>query len=263
VIRVTEVRLGTIENSVVINGDVMTRTQVSIYPTVAGKVTEIRFRVGDRVEQGETVAMVDPSRPGEVYSRSPVVSTITGTIVAAPVNIGDTVTAQTPVYTVGDLGGLVVETYVPERFVTAMRRNLSAQVRFEAMPGEVFDARVEEVSPVMDPASRTLRLWLRFAPRDGGRVDPRIRAGMFATVSLVTGSRTNIPLIPRAAVINTYGSWIVFTVNGEHIAQRRVIQLGMEDETFIEVTGGLEPGELVVTAGQNFLTDGELVRIVE
>jgi RND family efflux transporter MFP subunit len=250
---------GTIENSVVINGDVLARTQVSIYPTVAGKLSERYFRVGDTVRQGEVVALVDPSRPGEVYSQSPVVSTITGTVLSAPVNPGDTLSTQTAVYVLGDLGGLTVETFVPERFATAMRQGLPAQVSFEAIPGEFFEARIDELSPVLDPASRTLRIRLRFT----GATDPRIRAGMFATVSLVTSSRTNVPVIPRGAAINTYGSWIVFTVDGEGIARRREFRPGLGNEESIEILEGLELGEQVVVAGQNFLSDGEAVRVVE
>ena len=118
---------------------------------------------------------------------------------------------------------------------------------------------MEELSPVLDPASRTLRIRLRFS----GRTDPRIKAGMFATVSLVTNTRRDVPVIPRGSVINTYGSWIVFKVNDRNIASRREISLGLENEEFIEVVSGLEEGELVVSQGQNFLSDGDLVRIVD
>jgi RND family efflux transporter MFP subunit len=251
--------LGTIENSVVINGDVLARSQVSIYPTVAGKLAEARLQVGDAVRQGQVVAMVDPSKPGEVYSYSPVTSTISGTILSAPLNRGDTLTAQTAVYVVGDLSSLIIETFVPERYAAAARRGLGALVSLESLPGETFAAVVDEVSPVLDTASRTLRIRLRFS----GRMDPRIKAGMFATVSLVTNTRQDVPLIPRGAVINTYGSWIVFTVNDRGLAERKVITLGLENENFIEVLSGLEVGERVVSAGQNFLTDGDPVRIVD
>jgi multidrug efflux pump subunit AcrA (membrane-fusion protein) len=86
---------------------------------------------------------------------------------------------------------------------------------------------------------------------------------MFATVSLVTNTRRDVPVIPRSAVINTYGSWIVFTVNEKNTALRREITLGLENENFIEVLSGLELGELVVSAGQNFLSDGDPVRVVD
>jgi multidrug efflux pump subunit AcrA (membrane-fusion protein) len=258
VVRTTEVVLGTIENSVVINGDVLAAGQVTIYPTVAGKLTEIRFRVGDRVSRGQTVAMVDPSRPGEVFSQSPVISTIGGTVLQAPLHTGDTVTTGSAVFVIGDLSVLEVETFVPERYANAARRGLAAQVSLEALPGETFPAAVYEISPVLDPASRTLRIRLRF-----DRPDERIRAGMFATISLVTNSRRDVPVIPRSSVINTYGSWIVFVVDDDSIARRKVISLGLENETSIEVLSGVETGDQVVSAGQNFLTDGDPVRVVE
>jgi multidrug efflux pump subunit AcrA (membrane-fusion protein) len=257
-VRAAEVVTGTIENSVVINGDVLAASQVSIYPNVAGKLTQARFRVGDMVSRGQAVAMVDPSRPGEDYSESPVITTIGGTVLSAPLNPGDTVSLSTAVYVIGDLSNLVVETFVPERFSNAARRGLSAEVSLEALPGELFPAIVNEVSPVLDPASRTLRIRLRFNNRDA-----RIRAGMFATVSLVTNTRRDVPVIPRGAVINTYGSWIVFIVDERNIARRRVVTLGLESETLLEVLEGLELGDRVVSAGQNFLSDGDPVRIVE
>jgi RND family efflux transporter MFP subunit len=203
--------------------------------------------------------MIDPSRPGEFYSLSPVVSTISGTVLQAPFSPGDTLSTGSAVYVVGDLSELVVETFVPERFATAVRQELAAQVSLEALPGEVFPAAVDEVSPVLDPASRTVKIRLRFT----GRAEPRIRAGMFATVSLVTNTRANVPVIPRGAVINTYGAWIVFIINDEDVAERRSVVLGLENETFIEVSDGLAEGDRVVTAGQNFLSDGDPVRVIE
>jgi RND family efflux transporter MFP subunit len=258
-VRVTPVVRDTIENSVVINGDVLAVNQVSIFPTVAGKITSTNFQIGDRINQGAVVAVVDPSRPGQVYSESPVVSTIGATVLQAPVHMGDTVSTQTAVYVVGDLSTLMIETFVPERFSNAAQRGLKAQVFLAAFPGETFEAAVEEVSPVLDPASRTVRIRLGFT----GRMDTRIKAGMYATVSLVTNSRRDVPVIPRTSVINTYGSWIVFTVDDRNIASRRVVSLGLENENYVEVLDGLEVGDKIVSAGQNFLTDGDLVRIVD
>ncbi len=225
---------------------------------------ESRIGIGDRVGIGNVVAMVDPSRPGEVYSLSPVVSTISGTVLQAPYSIGDTVSAQSSLFVVGDLSVLRVETFVPERFVSSIRLGLGAEVSLEALPGETFSAEIDEVSPVLDPASRTLRIKLRFVDRAGrGATDPRIKAGMFATISLVTRTRANVPIIPRTSAINTYGSWIAFIIDENNIARRRTLELGIENERFFEVLSGINPGDKVVTAGQNFLTDGDPVRIVE
>ncbi|MCL1960124.1 MAG: efflux RND transporter periplasmic adaptor subunit [Spirochaetes bacterium] len=257
-IRTVTVAPGTIEKSVIINGEILARNQVTIYPTVGGRLVECNYSVGDRVVRGAVVARVDPSRPGEVYSRSSVISTVSGTVLQAPYSVGDTVTTQSPVYVVGDLSSLLVETNIAERFVSAVKQGLRASLWFESMPGEIFTAEIYEINPVLDPASRTLRTRLRFI-----KPDPRIKAGMFATISLVTNRKTNIPVIPRLSVINTYGSWIVFIVDENNTARRREVTLGIDNEEFIEVLDGVSIGDKVVSAGQNFLSDGDFVRIVE
>jgi multidrug efflux pump subunit AcrA (membrane-fusion protein) len=257
-IRVTPVSEGTIEKSVIINGEILARNQVTIFPTVGGKLVETRLGIGDRVSSGQIVAMVDPSRPGEVYSRSPVVSTVSGTVLQAPFSIGDTLTTQSAVYIVGDLSSLLVETFVPERFVASVTQGMRAQLRLEAIAGETFTAEVIEINPVIDPASRTLRIRLRFI-----NPDSRIKAGMFATISLITNRRVNVPVIQRTSVINTYGSWIVFVVDEKNTARRREVTLGIDNEDFFEILSGLSMGENVVSAGQNFLSEGDPVRIVE
>jgi len=257
-VRVTPVTTGTIERSVILNGEILARNQVTIYPAVNGRLVSMRFNIGDRVSRGAVVAMVDPSRPGEVYELSPVVSTVSGTVLNAPFHVGDTVTAQSGVYVVGDLSSLLVETNVPERFVASVRQGMRAVLWFEAIEGEIFHAEVREINPVLDPVSRTLRIRLGFL-----NPDPRIRAGMFATISLVTNSRVDVPVIQRTSVISTYGSWIVFVVDEDNIARRREITFGIDNEEYLEILTGLDLGEKVVSAGQNFLTDGDPVRIVD
>ncbi|MDR2489899.1 MAG: efflux RND transporter periplasmic adaptor subunit [Spirochaetaceae bacterium] len=256
-VRATSVELGSIENSIVVNGDVLAARQVAVYPAAGGKITRLPFRLGEAVRSGDIVAVIDPSRPGELYQTSPVRSTINGTILQIPFNIGDQVSATQAVAVVGDLSSLVVETYIPERFSTAMRMGLGADIAFDSLPGEFFPARISEISPIIDPSSRTLKIRLSFV-----KIDPRIKSGMFATLSLVTNARSNIPVLPREAVINTYGSWIVFVLDGAS-ARRREIEIGMESETRIEVKSGLTAGEIVVVSGQNFLTDGDIVRVIQ
>jgi multidrug efflux pump subunit AcrA (membrane-fusion protein) len=257
-IRVTPVSAGTIEKSVILNGEILARNQVTIFPTAGGKLVEARLGIGDRVTSGQVVAMIDPSRPGEVYSLSPVISTVSGTVLNAPYSVGDTLTTQSGIYVVGDLSSLLVETFVPERFTASVTQGMRAELWFEAISAQTFSAEVIEINPVIDPVSRTLRIRLRFL-----RPDPRIRAGMFASISLVTNRKVNVPVIQRTSVINTYGSWIVFVVDENNTARRREVTLGIDNEDFFEVLGGVGMGENIVSAGQNFLSDGDPVRIVD
>ncbi|MDR0551876.1 MAG: efflux RND transporter periplasmic adaptor subunit [Spirochaetaceae bacterium] len=260
-VRVLAVSPGSIENTIVVNGDVQAARQVQVYPIAAGKIIQLPVRLGGNVRQGEIIAVIDPSRPGEIYQSSPVRSSITGSILQLPFVLGDQVSTSQAVAVVGDLSSLVLETYIPERFSQSMRTGLGAEVYFDSLPDEVFKASINEVSPIIDPASRTLRIRLVFI-----KPDPRIKSGMFASISLVTASRSNIPVLPREAVINTYGTWIVFVINDTDTgttALRREVTTGMENETLVEIVSGIKTGERVVISGQNFLSDGDAVRIVE
>ncbi|MDR2049091.1 MAG: efflux RND transporter periplasmic adaptor subunit [Treponema sp.] len=262
-VRTARVEFGSVENQVVLGGVVLAASEVPVYPVVGGRLTGLRVKIGDRIQQGDLIATVDPSKPGDSFFASPVTSPVSGTVLSVPVPVGDTVQASTAVCVVGDISRLRLETYVPERFSVNMRRGLPAQVRFEAMPGEYFSAEVDEMSPVLDPASRTRRIMLRFT---NDSADPRIMAGMFASLSLVTNSRSGVPVIPRQSLINTYGSWIVFVVEdsgGRTVARRREVERGLESEEMVEILGGLEIGEMIVTEGQTFLSDGDSVRPVE
>lgn len=257
-VRVMPVETGSVRNSVVINGEILAGTQVSANPTVAGKLTDLNVKIGDSVRAGQTIALVDPSRPGEVYSKSPVISTISGTVLSTPVSVGDSVTTQSTVALIGDLNSVILETYVPERFSTDLRTGLTAEVSLEAISTERFLAQVYEVSPVLDPVSRTTRIRLRFPRRDN-----RIKVGMFATVYLVTRESDNVTVIPRSALINTAGMWICYVANNQNIAERRELTLGLESEDTVEIVQGVVPGETIVVLGQNFLSDLEPVRVVE
>ena len=255
-VRAETVRLGTIENSIIITGELIALKQVSLYPQIAGKITSLRKRVGDQVYVNELVAAIDPSRPGEFFQASPLRSTISGAVTQAPFSTGDTVSTNSAVYVISDLSELAVESYVPERFAGNIKKGQNAALRFDALPDEVWTGSVDELSPVLDPATRSLRIRLRIKSND-----ERLRAGMFAQLNLVINSRSGILVIKRDSIINTYGKWVAFVVDEGGIARRKELQLGLENDTEVEVISGLEAGERIVTSGQFFLSNNEPVRI--
>ncbi|MDR2481831.1 MAG: efflux RND transporter periplasmic adaptor subunit [Spirochaetaceae bacterium] len=256
VVRVLPATLDTISNSIAVLGDVIVTKQVSLYPQIAGKITSLTVRVGDIIEKNQIVAYIDPSRPGEVFSASPVRSTISGAVLQSPFSAGEMVTSQSTIYVIGDTTSLAIESYIPERFSSEIRKGLNASIYFDSIDNETFTGIINEVSPVIDPASRTLKIRLRL-----NKNDPRLRAGMFATISIVIKTHENTLTVPRDALINTYGKWIVFIVDDNAIARRREVIPGIENENIVEIVSGIKAGELIVIAGQNFLSNNEPVRI--
>lgn len=257
-VRVVEAELGDVRRFIKVNGDVITKRRVTVYAAISGKLVSLEARVGDYVEKNRVLAYVDPSRPGESYAQSPVEAAISGTVISMPVHVGDMITPQSPVATIGDLRDLQIETYIPERFIASLRAGQPGEVRFEAFPGELFQARVTEIDPVVDPVSRALGIRLEPA-----RWDRRVRPGMFASIELTTESRSGVLTVPRDSVLRYYGETVVFVADLEGTAHRRSVTLGIEGEKNFEVLEGLEEGEQIVIEGQNFLGDKDRIRIVE
>ncbi len=257
-VRAAAVATGNVIQYTKLHGDVVSSSETKVYPAVAGKLIERKVRVGDRVAKGTVIAYVDPSRAGVNYLPNAVESPVAGTVLSVAVDEGDTITTGTVVALVGNLARVKVAIAVPERYLANLAIGTRAEVRFDAVPGVMYGARIAEMSPVVDPASRTLEVKLDF-----DRQDPRVLAGMLGTVRLVTDARYGVVVAPRAAVALGTDESSVFVVKPDGTAERRVVILGMEGEESFEVRRGLAAGERLVVEGRGALSDGDRVRVIE
>jgi multidrug efflux pump subunit AcrA (membrane-fusion protein) len=244
----------TIQQVIKLNGDVSSQLAVSIFPDTSGKIVRILKNLGDRVSQGEIIAYIDPSRPGSAYVESPVISTVAGTITSLPITDGLTVSPSTPIATVGSLDRLKITIYVAEKYSVYLRQNLPAYVSFSSTPGTEFSARVSSVSPVVNSRNRTIETTL-----DLNSQDSRIKEGMFASVRLVIREERNTLVVPRSAIKDYNGADTVYIIDEDELARRVQVELGLSNDSEIQVVSGLNPGDRVITAGA--VTDGSPVRI--
>ncbi len=252
---------GELKDYLEFGGDVAAKSNVDVLPDAAGKVAEVKVRVGDEVAKNQVIATVDASRPGMNYALSPVKAPISGTVTAVNVVAGSMVSQQVPVAKVGKIETLEVSMNVPERYVSKIKKGQSAMLRFDAYPGEVFLATITEVSPVLDQSSRTMAV--KLTPT---RQDPRVRAGMFARVKLITDVRTGTVKVPAAAVVKRFDEEYVFAVvageEGKTTVSRRKVKPGIRVDDKIEILEGLAAGEEIVVRGQTLLEDASTVNVV-
>jgi RND family efflux transporter MFP subunit len=241
-----------------VNGNVVNENQVAVFPDMGGKLVALKAALGSRVRKGQVIAEVDPSKPGSAYALSPVIAPISGMVVGVPLAVGATVSPSSVIVTIADSQRLEVEAHIPEREVGQLREGLGAQLTLAAFPGEIFQARVLQVSPMLDPKSRTKRIVLGFVAQDS-----RINAGMFAGIKLNTRSYSNVIAIPAEAVVEVRGVEGVYVLeDSEDRARFREITRGVTVDRETEIRSGLEAGMLVVVQGQQFLTDGAKVRVL-
>jgi len=255
---------GPIQDFIGLSGDIVASSTVDAFAEAAGRVESVFVSVGQQVNRGQALAMVDPSRPGMNFMLSTVTAPVAGTIVALPVQVGMTVSQAVPLARIASGNTLEIRLFVAERFISRIALGLGAEITLAAWPGEVFHGQITEVSPTLDPVSRTMEIRVRVSnPGD------RLRAGMFANVRLITERKENVVKIPASAMITRFGERYVYVVeqdpeSPEHsVARRRRIVPGIVVDGMVEVQSGLAPNEEVVARGQTLLEDGARVNVIE
>jgi len=194
---------------------------------------------------------------------SPVKSPISGTITNIPVYVGSTVTQATPIARVTTTDQVEIRTVVAERFISKMKVGLESILTFEAYPGVTFKGYITELSPVVDPQTRTLEVKLRLAQPDG-----RIKPGMFAAVKIVTERKTSIVKVPSDCLVKRFGGNYVFVVKtdpsdpAKSVVERREVTPGIQIDNKLEIISGLAPNEEIVYQGQTLLEDKSQVKVV-
>jgi RND family efflux transporter MFP subunit len=239
---------------------------VDAYSDAAGKVSNISVAVGSRVNRGDPIAEVDPSRPGMEFVASVVRAPVSGTIVALPAQLGMTISQAVPLARIAGGSGLEIRIFVAERFISRINLRQSCEITLDAWPGEVFSGRISEISPIVDPASRTMEVRIAF-----NNADSRAKAGMFAKVRIIIEQKNNIVKLPSSAMIQRFGEEYVFIAEadpnpentGGFIAKKRNIVPGIHIDGIMEVQQGLRLGDEVIIRGQGLLDDGARINIIE
>ena len=255
---------GVIMDYLSLSGDIAASSTVDAYSDAAGKVTRLFTAVGNRVNRGDPIAEVDPSRPGMEFVASVVKAPVAGTVVALPAQIGMTISQAVPIARIAGGSGLEIRIYVAERFISRISLRQTCEISLDAWPGEVFQGRVSEISPVVDPTSRTMEVRVAV-----DNTNSRLKAGMFAKVRIITERKSNAVKIPASAMMQRFGDDYVFVAkpdpadSGGYIAEKRVIVPGIIIDGIMEVTQGIKSGEDVVVRGQGLLDEGSRINIVD
>ena len=248
---------GTIQDYIKLSGDVKAASSVAVYPDVAGTLAAIRVEEGDYVSAGEILADVDPSRPGADYSNSPVDTPIAGTVTEVYNDVGDYVSTTMPVLEIGRLEKLEIDASVSERYVNRIAVGQRAFIETDALPGVRLAAVVSEISPVVDPTTRTMNFQLAFAGGSTG-----VKAGMLADIILILEEKTGTVKVPEEVLTERMDGMYAFVLQGSSV-ERRSIETGIVVDGIVEILSGIDPGETVVASGQSMLTNGSMIQVIE
>ena len=181
-------------------------------------------------------------------------STVDGTVTARLIDVNQVVAAGEPAFAIARLDTLEATAWIPEQQIHGFEPGEAVAVALWAFPQERFVARIREIAPQAEAASRSFRI------RAALPTDPRLRLGQTGSLALPlkvdpTGS------VPVASVRrdDAQQPFVLVVVDGV-LAQRSVELGGVVDNRF-QVHAGLVTGDQVVVLGATELAPGQHVRV--
>jgi multidrug efflux system membrane fusion protein len=171
---------------------------------------------------------------------------------------GQVVNAGQAIVTLAEAGETEIALAVPEQDAGRLQIGQWAKVTLWAGPRLSVDGRIREIAGQAEPTSRTypVRISVAAPPQ-------AMRLGMTATVALRIEHEATPMLVPITALTETASNPAVFVVDqSQKVVRRTSVALGGASEDGVRIASGLSAGDMVVTAGVQFLRDGMRVRLL-
>jgi RND family efflux transporter MFP subunit len=182
---------------------------------------------------------------------------ISGVVGSIALSLGEMANLQSPAAIISDTSQLEVEIQVSESEISYVQEGSEVEVMISAVSPDSFKGVVASVSVAADPASKNYKVKITMDNPEG-----QIKSGMFAQVFLSTVSESNALCVPRNAVIPKGSQSVVYIVDEESRARMQVVETGIENSKYIQISKGLKEGQEVIEKGNTLVSDGSKVRVV-
>lgn len=179
-----------------------------------------------------------------------------GYITERLIEVGDRVNGNEQVYTIEDFNPLLIRVFVPTSDAIKLQVGMSAEVTTEILPETRFRGDVTLVNPRIDVQTGTVKVTVEVFDET-----LQLRPGMFVEVRIATGAIDNVLVIPRKAILFKQNKTYVFVVDRNLVSQREIM-LGLTEEDQVEIVGGLQEGDVIVSVGVENLKDGQRIEII-
>jgi RND family efflux transporter MFP subunit len=188
----------------------------------------------------------------EALAGATITAPFDGTILSVAGSAGDSAGTGTFI-TIADFTHPVVNFSVDEADMDKLSEGQAAEVVFDALPNAVFKGTLTRVDPSLTNSGSyklvtgviQLDLSQSSTSDDSGN---KLLKGLNGTVLLIEGEADNVLVVPLQALRDLGdGAYSVFVVGSDGKLKMRVVEVGLQDETYAEIKSGLEAGEVVST----------------
>lgn len=181
---------------------------------------------------------------------------VDGVVTGIDAEIGQVVSAGTPVVRVAQVGEMDVVVGIPEDKINTIRQVKDITVKTWANPNQLMKAQLRELSPIADPVTRTYVAKVSL-PADAKEV----RLGMTAFVNFSALNPDAMIRLPVTALFHEKNSTSVWVAD-KGTVKLYPVQLGGTAGEDVLIASGIKSGQYVVTAGVNLLKVGQKVSIL-
>ncbi|MBU1186709.1 MAG: efflux RND transporter periplasmic adaptor subunit, partial [Acidobacteria bacterium] len=180
-----------------------------------------------------------------------------GYITERLIEVGDRVNANEQVYTIEDFKPLLIRVFVPTTDSTSLNVGMLSEVTTEVLKGNVFNGSVKLINPRIDTQTGTVKVTIEVYDES-----LKLKPGMFVEARIIIGMKENVLAVPRKAILYKQNKTYVFVKQGNSVSQRE-ITIGLTEEDLVEITSGLNGGEVIVTVGVESLKDGDRIEVLQ
>ncbi len=251
---------GSIRSVVSTTATIKPQNRLEIKSPVSGRIDEILVKEGDFVRKGQLLALVSStdraalidaaSQQGKgevdywkkVYKQTALISPINGQVIVSSLYPGQTITTSDDVFVLSDR--LIVKADVDETDIGNVRLGQKTLITLDAYPDIRVYGRVDHIYYESTLVNNVNIYHVDIAPDSVPEV---FRSGMSANVDITVREKSNVVLLPIAAVHNRDGRTFV-TVRGATAdsVRRLPVQTGLKDDNNVEIVAGLQAGQAVV-----------------
>lgn len=213
----------------------------------------------ERAEATARAASAQVSTAGFASGTSRILAPSGGIILARSAEPGQVVAAGTQIVVLGETsGGMVLRAPMIDSDIARLSPGMPVTVRLSAVPGGEIEGVISEIDARANPSSGAFEVTVALP------ANPALRSGQIGTAEFRVAAAPDAAglAVPASAVFNVRADeGFVYLLDPKTSRVRaRAVQIGRVDDRDLIVTGGLKPGDRIVSSGLVLLTDGAKVK---
>lgn len=181
-------------------------------------------------------------------------SPISGVVSYKGATVGQMISPSTQAYTISNIDEVTATVKVSEAIINTLTIGEKVNVRISALNKE-FVGEITEINPVADQTS-TYPIKIKLDNKNH-----EIKPGMFSEVRFVTEKNDNTIVVNREVVLRNMETLYVYILEGDTAVSKEVTT-GIDNGEQIEILSGVSIGDKVISEGQSYVSDGDIINVV-